>query len=154
MACLLPKLALDKSKKLSYPAKFGQVKKKFFFAEFIYVKVLFRWLLLGWLLLASITTKLSWEKLNAWEFLGHHLMSPAFHPGFSDLWRSPPVLSSTPTQGFFLFESLGIQFYNLHLHVTYGTLCHARGHLHSCLGKQRISPGVGIILSICLSSHA
>ena len=37
--------------------------------------------------------------------------------------------------------------------VTYGTPCHARDHSHSCLGKQRISLGVTIILSICLCSH-
>ena len=37
MACLLPKLALDKSKKLSYPAKFGQVKKKIFFLLNLYM---------------------------------------------------------------------------------------------------------------------
>ena len=73
------------------------------------------------------------------------------------LLRSVKVSTSSelyPNTRLFLFESLGIQFYNLHLHVTYGTLCHARGHLHSCLGKQKISPGMGIILSICLSSHA
>ena len=35
--------------------------------------------------------------------LGHCFMSPALHPGFSDLWGSPPVLSSTPTLGFFSF---------------------------------------------------
>ena len=53
-------------------------------------------------------------------------------------------LSSTPTLG--VFECLGIQFFNsltcdlqdamprqtslILSHVTYGTLCHARGHLH------------------------
>ena len=40
----------------------------------------------------------------------HWLMSPALHPGFSDLWGSPPALSSTPTLDF--FEWLGIQFFN------------------------------------------
>ena len=41
---------------------------------------------------------------------GHYLVSPALHPGFSDSWRSPPALSSTPTQGF--FDCLRIQFFN------------------------------------------
>ena len=45
------------------------------------------------------------------SFFGHCLMSLALHPGFSDLWGSPPALSSTPTLGF--FECLGIQFFNL-----------------------------------------
>ena len=45
--------------------------------------------------------------------LRHCLMSPALHPGFWDLWGSPPALSSTPTLGFFLFfECIGIQFFN------------------------------------------
>ena len=39
---------------------------------------------------------------------GQYLVSPALHPGFS--WRSPPALSSTPTQGF--FDCLRIQFFN------------------------------------------
>ena len=52
---------------------------------------------------------LAWE--NLWEvfvlllfifdvvylFPGYFAMSPALHPGFSDPWRSPPALSSTPT---------------------------------------------------------
>ena len=33
-------------------------------------------------------------------FWGHYPVSPALHPGFSDLWRPPPALSSTPTLGF------------------------------------------------------
>ena len=37
--------------------------------------------------------------------------------------------------------------------VTYGTLCHARGHSHSYLGKRRISPGVISILSMYLRLH-
>ena len=37
--------------------------------------------------------------------------------------------------------------------MTYGMLCHARGHPHSYPEKQRISLGVTIILGICLSSH-
>ena len=92
-------------------------------------------------------SELSWEKLDAWAFFGHHLMSVALHPGFSGLWKSPPALSSTLTRGFFLsFEYLGIQFFNLHLHVTYGMPCHTRGHSHSYLGKQKISLGVAITL--------
>ena len=31
------------------------------------------------------------------NFQGYLSMSPALHSGFSDLWRSPPALSSTPT---------------------------------------------------------
>ena len=30
-------------------------------------------------------------------FPGYFVMSPALHPGFSDPWRSPSTLSSTPT---------------------------------------------------------
>ena len=45
------------------------------------------------------------------SLFGHCLMSPALHPGFSDLWGSPPALSSTPTLGF--LECLGIQYFNL-----------------------------------------
>ena len=102
----------------------------------------------------NFTTKLPQQKLYAWAYLGHQLVSLALHPGFSDLWRSPPALSSTPTWDYFiLFECLSIQFFNLHSHVTYGMPCHARGHSHSCLGKQRISPGVAIILAMCLCSH-
>ena len=59
----------------------------------------------------KLTIKLPWEKLDAYaSFFGHGLMSLALHPGFSDLWRSPPALSSTLTLGF--FECLGIQFFN------------------------------------------
>ena len=94
-------------------------------------------------------------------FFNCYLMSPTLHPGFSDLWRSPPAF----------FECLGIQFFNsltcdlrdamprqmsptlICSHVTCGTLCHARGHLHSYLGKRRISLGVIGILSIYLRSH-
>ena len=92
----------------------------------------------------KLPTKLLWEKPDACaSFFGHGLMSPALHPGFSDLWGSPPALRSTPTLGF--FECLGIQFFNsltcdlrdamprkrsLHSHVTWRTPCHARGHRH------------------------
>ena len=84
-------------------------------------------------------------------FWGYHPVSLALHPGFSDLWRPPPALSSILTLGFF-FECLGIQFFNSS-HGTYGTPYHARGHSHSSLGKQRISLGVTIILGLCLYSH-
>ena len=86
-------------------------------------------------------------------------MSLGLHPGFSDLWGSPPAVSSTLTLGFFcLFECIGIQFFNsltcdlrdamsrqrsltlIHMWLT-GMPCHARGHSHSYLGKQRISLG-------------
>ena len=70
----------------------------------------------------------------------------ALHPGFSDLWGSPPALSSTPTLGFFWmlrcpvfwFTSLFLtQSVRLPLatypslcraYVTYRMTCHARGH--------------------------
>ena len=45
------------------------------------------------------------------SFFGHFLSSGALHSGFSDLWGSPPALSSTLTLGVF-FECLGIQFFN------------------------------------------
>ena len=56
-------------------------------------------------------------------FWGHCPVSLALHRGFSDLWRSPPALSSTSTL-VFLFECLGIQFFNSS-HVTYGIPCRA-----------------------------
>ena len=37
-----------------------------------------------------------WCCIFIW-FLGYFTMSLALHPGFSDPWRSPPALSSTPT---------------------------------------------------------
>ena len=85
------------------------------------------------------------------HFFGYHFMSLAPHPGFSDLRRSPPALSSTPTLGFF-FNAQASTFL-IHSHVTYEMPCHARGHSHSYLGKQRISLGVTIILSMCLCPH-
>ena len=54
---------------------------------------------------------------------------------------------------FFIIWMLRHPVFNSHSHMTYGTPCHARGRSHPCLGKQRISLGVGIILSICLCSH-
>ena len=37
-----------------------------------------------------------WCCIFIW-FPGYFAMSPALHPSFSDPWRSPPALSSTPT---------------------------------------------------------
>ena len=134
------------------------------------------WLLLWWLLFSifgdfeqvkkvvilltlnksrKLTAKLPQEKPDAYAFfcLGHCLMSPALHPGFSDLWGSPPALSSTPTLWFFFaFECIGIQFFNS-LTCDCGTPCRARGHSHSYLGKRRISLGVTIILGMRLCPH-
>ena len=56
-------------------------------------------------------------------------MSPGLHSGLSDPWRSPPALSSTLTQGYF-FEWLGIQVFNSHSHMIYGTSCHGRSDSH------------------------
>ena len=141
-----------------------------YFADFEQAKLPLGWLLLGWLLTLSKSRNVVYfanfgqvkKQLYNKTPLGEtvclsifgHILSPALHPGFSDLWRSPPALSSTPTWDYFiLFECLSIQFFNLRSHVTYGMPCHARGHSHSCLGKQRISPGVAIILVMCLCSH-
>ena len=63
--------------------------------------------------------------------LDHCLVSPALHPGFSDLGGSPPALSSTPTLVFLCFLNALASSFLIHSHVTYGTPCHARGHLHS-----------------------
>ena len=83
------------------------------------------------------------------NFLGYLSMLPALHPGFSDLWRSPPALSSILTTfGCRLF--LIVQASSLLIHspfptqsvrlplvtypslcstcVTYRTPCHASGH--------------------------
>ena len=123
-------------------------------------------------------TKLPWEKLDAWAFFGHYLVSPALHPGFSGLWRSPPDLSSTPKLGFFFFfffECLGIKlFLRNPSHSQLGYLwlptpqCavpmwltgHYAGHWspgtshpNPYLGKWRISLGMIGILSMCLRPH-
>ena len=71
------------------------------------------------------------------------------HPGFSDLWRSPPVLSSTlVTFGGVVFLIVQASSFFIHFHfltqsirlplvtypslcstfVTYGTLCYGSGH--------------------------
>ena len=72
----------------SYFADFEQIKIfNTHFADFEQVK--------------KLLTKLLLERLGTYaSFFGHGLMSPALHPGFSDLQWSPPALSSTPT---FLF---------------------------------------------------
>ena len=102
------------------------------------------------------------------NFLGYLSMPPALHPGFSDLWRSPPALSS-------FLDCSGVQFFNsppLHSQLSYLWLptphCaapawltghHAMPTVTSCfppnpwLGKQRISLGLVSILSMCLCSH-
>ena len=80
--------------------------------------------------------------------LGHCLMSLALHSGFSDLWGSPPALSSTLALGFFCFWMLRhpvFKFTSLFLtqsvrlslvtypslcstYVTYRMPCHASGY--------------------------
>ena len=72
-------------------------------------------------------------------FWGHCPVSLALHRGFSDLWRSPPALSSTPTL-VFLFECLGILFFHSS-HLTYGTPCRAKGHSHSPKEAEDFSRG-------------
>ena len=107
------------------------------------------------------------------NFLGSLSMSLALHPGFSDLLRSPPALSSTPTTFgcllFLMFKHPVLdsppfltQSVRLHL-VTYPSLCSTcltyRTLVTKCfppnpyLGKRRISLGVTSILSMCLHSH-
>ena len=132
---------------------------------FTYVLTIYRWLLLrwlllellllGWLLLASkITTKLPWEKMYAWAFLAtnschrHSTLASQTCESLHQLWTLPHH------ETILLFKCSGIQFFNSHSHVTYRTPCHARVYSHSCLGKQRISLGVAIILNMCLCSHA
>ena len=77
-----------------------------YFSDFWQVKLLFRWLLFGWLLLRQkITTKLPWEKLDAWAFLGHHLTSPALHPGFSIKGHKGQNSTGTRCHSFLVLES-------------------------------------------------
>ena len=60
--------------------------------------LVFGWLLLGWLLLIFNVNKTPLGETGCLSnFLGSLSMSPALHPGFSSLLRSPPALSSTPT---------------------------------------------------------
>ena len=70
----------------SYFADFEQVKKfSRYFADFEQVKNLIV-ILLTLNKLKKLTIKLPWKKLDAYAFFfGHGLMSPALHPGFSDL---------------------------------------------------------------------
>ena len=49
-----------------------------------------------WCCCCSSFIFICWCCIFIW-FLGYFVMSPALHPGFSDPWRSPPALSSTPT---------------------------------------------------------
>ena len=78
---------------------------------------------------------LAWEKvvfvlllfIFVYLFPGYFAMSPALHPGFSDLWRSPPALSSTPTTFdslfFFIYrECYGFEWAFLPTGVFYLTL--------------------------------
>ena len=121
--------------------------------------LLLEWLLLGWLLLEWLllldghfgqvkidshfahfqqVKNKPYSKTHLGEtgclsnFLGYLSMSPALYPGFSDLWRSPPALSSTPTTFGCLLFLIVFQFYNSHPFptqsvrlplVTYSSLC-------------------------------
>ena len=50
------------------------------------------------------------------NFLGYLSMSPGLHPGFSELWRSPPALSSTLTAfGCLLFLIVQASSFFIHL---------------------------------------
>ena len=89
--------------------------------------LLFRWLLLKWLLQTFIFYK---TPLGETRCLSIYLFI------------------------YFFFLNAQASSFLVRSRVTYGTLCHARGHPHSYLGKQKISLGVAIILSICLCSHA
>ena len=67
-----------------------------------------------------------WCCIFIW-FPGYLAMSLALHPGFSDLWRSPPALSSTPTTFdslfFFIYrECYGFEWAFLPTGVFYLTL--------------------------------
>ena len=106
--------------------------------------------------------------------LGHCLMSLALYSGFSDLWGLHQLWALPQHLGFFVFECLGIPFFNSPLTqsvklpmVTYPSLCstwwlmgrHATPEITTCfppspyLGKQRISLGMTIILSMRLCPH-
>ena len=76
----------------------------------------------------------------------HSTLASQTHEGFHQLWALPRHTT-------IFFECLGIQFFNLHTHVTYRMPCRAGDHPHSCLRKRGTSLGVVIILGICLSSH-
>ena len=51
-----------------------------------------------------------WCCIFIW-FPGYFAMSPALHTGFSDPWRSPPALSSTPTTFNYLFFFIYVERY-------------------------------------------
>ena len=89
--------------------------KKIYLKNVLWKWLFLWWLLLGWLITLSISRNTShfdefeqvknlpYSKTPLEEtgclsnFLAYLSMSPALHPGFSDLWRSPPALSSTLT---------------------------------------------------------
>ena len=131
--------------------------------------------------LKKLTIKLPWEKLDAYA----SFFWPWPHVTGTPPWLLRPVKVSTSSELypntwlFFVFECLGIQFFNSPTFyksvrlpmvtypslsstcVTYGTLCRTIGHQvlptpfapAPYLGKRRISLGVTGILSIYLRSH-
>ena len=91
-----------------------------------------------------------------------HFLRPLSCVTGTPLWLLRPVKVSTSSKlypdtrlffFFFFFLNAQASSFLVHSHVTYGTLCHARGHSHSYLGKRRIFLGVTGILSMCLRSH-
>ena len=145
------------------------------FTDFGQPKLLLGWLLLGWLLFRWLLTLSKWRNVEYFANFGqvkkgqgnslrrnrmpehfwatnlchlHSTLTSQTCDGLHQLWALPQHKAVL-----FLFERLGIQFFILHSHVTYGRPCHARCHSHSCLEKQGISLGVEIVLSICLCSH-
>ena len=89
-----------------YTTKNNKIENKQILRWLLLGWLLLGWLLLRWLLLSisadseqvknyfadfeqvkKLTAKLPWEKPDTYAFfcLGHCLMSPALHPGFSDL---------------------------------------------------------------------
>ena len=86
----------DKVKKYCPFADVGQVKKYCCFADFGQVKKYCHFADFGQVNFLLDKTPLG-ETGCLTNFLGSLSMSPALHPGFSDLLRSPPALSSTPT---------------------------------------------------------
>ena len=107
----------------------------------------------------NLTAKLPWEKPDTYAFV--FLFRSLPHVTGTPPWLLRPMRVSTsselyPDTWLFFFECIGIQFFNS-LTCDLRTPCHARGHLHShshsYLGKQCISLGVTIILSMCFCSH-
>ena len=136
-------------------------------------RLLCRWLLTLNKSKNNLTTKLPWEKLDAWTTFwatypchGHSTVAPQTWKGHHRLWALPqlllvayfcwlfqhPVSWFTPlflTQSFrvplVIYPSLCSAY------VTYRMPCHVNGHqANSYLGTRKISLGVAIILSICL----